>query len=77
MQLSEELESLRCERERHLSELNATTEERNRLREAIHSKASEEAENIQSLQTELQTVTEERDHLKRETEENTELVRVS
>lgn len=74
MQLGEELESLRCERERHLTELSAATEERNRLQEATRSKASEQAENVQNLQMELQTVREERDQLKQDMEENVELV---
>ncbi|XP_034156118.2 centromere-associated protein E isoform X2 [Pangasianodon hypophthalmus] len=69
-----ELESLRCERERHLSELTAATEERNQLQEAIHSKISEQSELVQNLQTELQTVKEERDQLKRDMEENVELM---
>lgn len=71
MQLGEDLESLRCEREGHLSELKAATEERNQLQEAIHTK---DAETVQNLQTELQTLKEERDQLKRDMEENVELV---
>lgn len=74
MQLGEDLESLCCEREGHLSELTGTTEERNQLQEAISSKDSEQAENVQNLQIELQTVKEERDQLKRDMEENVELV---
>ncbi|MCJ8747829.1 hypothetical protein PDJAM_G00157970 [Pangasius djambal] len=69
-----ELESLRSERERRMSELTAATEERNQLQEAIHSKDSEQAEHVQDLQTELQTVKEERDQLKRDMEENVELM---
>lgn len=74
MQLGEELESLRCEREKHLSELSATAEERNQLQGEIRNNASEQAGNVQNLQRELQTVTEERDQLKRDIEENVELV---
>ncbi|XP_053471518.1 centromere-associated protein E isoform X3 [Ictalurus furcatus] len=74
VQLGEELESLRCERERHLLELTATTAQRNQLQETIHSKVSEQAENVQNLQVELQTITEERDQLKRDMEENVELM---
>ncbi|XP_017313628.1 centromere-associated protein E isoform X3 [Ictalurus punctatus] len=74
VQLGEELESLRCERERHLLELTATTAERNQLQETIHSKVSEQAENVQNLQVELQAITEERDQLKRDLEENVELM---
>ncbi|KAM9454725.1 centromere-associated protein E [Clarias gariepinus] len=71
VQLGEDLESLRCEREGHLSELKAATEERNQLQEAIHTK---DAETVQNLQTELQTLKEERDQLKRDMEENVELM---
>lgn len=74
MQLGEDLESLRCERERHLSELTTTAEQRNQLQEAIHSKDSEQAENVQNLQAELQTIKEERDQLMKDMEENVELV---
>ncbi|KAK3511021.1 hypothetical protein QTP70_029023 [Hemibagrus guttatus] len=74
VQLGEELESLRCEGERHLSELTAMTEERNQLQEAIHTKDSEHAENVQNLQIELQTIKEERDQMKRDLEENVELM---
>ncbi|KAF4075058.1 hypothetical protein AMELA_G00230190 [Ameiurus melas] len=74
VQLGEELESLRCERERHLLELTATTAERNQLQETIRSKVSEQAEDVQNLQVELQTITEERDQLKRDLEENVELM---
>ncbi|XP_060754647.1 centromere-associated protein E isoform X4 [Neoarius graeffei] len=74
VQLGEDLESLRCERERHLSELTTTAEQRNQLQEAIHSEDSEQAENVQNLQAELQTIKEERDQLKKDMEENVELM---
>lgn len=50
------------------------TEERNHLQEAVHTKESEHAEYVQNLQIELQTVKEERDQMKRDMEENVELV---
>ncbi|KAF7689663.1 centromere-associated protein E isoform X1 [Silurus meridionalis] len=74
VQLVEELESLGCERERHLLELTTITEERNQLQEAICSKESEQAQNVQSLQLELQALKEERDQLKTDMEENVELM---
>ncbi|KAI5629562.1 centromere-associated protein E isoform X2 [Silurus asotus] len=74
MQLVEELESLGCERERHLSELATITEERNQLQETICSKESEQAQNVQNLQLELQVLKEERDQLKTDMEENVELM---
>ncbi|KAK2817883.1 hypothetical protein Q7C36_021816 [Tachysurus vachellii] len=72
--LGEELELLRCDGERHLSELTTMTEERNHLQEAVHTKDSEHAEYVQNLQIELQTVKEERDQMKRDMEENVELM---
>lgn len=75
MQSAEELESLRCERDRHQSELSATSEECQQIQETICSNSAEQAENVRNLQTELRAVTEERDQLKRDMEENVELVR--
>ncbi|GAA6089757.1 centromere-associated protein E isoform X1 [Tachysurus ichikawai] len=72
--LGGELELLRCDGERHLSELTTMTEERNHLQEAVHTKESEHAEYVQNLQIELQTVKEERDQMKRDMEENVELM---
>lgn len=74
MQSAEELESLRCERDGHQSELSARNEERDQIQDAICSNSAEQAENVRSLQTELRAVTEERDQLKRDMEENVELV---
>lgn len=65
---------LRCEGQKHLSDLTTMAEERNQLQEAIHTKDSEHAENVQNLQIELQTVKEERDQMKIDLEENVELV---